>query len=93
MLVVPICAHTLYSRPVIVGEEDSVTLVPRGNHRDLLLTQDGQLGYEVLSGDRIEISLSRSRKIDVIELSSRSYFDLLEEKLRWGQGIVSFEKE
>ena len=58
-----------------------------GNHRDLLLTQDGQLGYEVLSGDRIEISLSRSRKIDVIELSSRSYFDLLEENFGGGRGL------
>jgi NAD+ kinase len=93
MLVVPICAHTLYSRPVVAGEDDTVTLVPRGNHRDLLLTQDGQLGYEILPGDRIEISLSRTQKIDVILLPSRNYFDLLQEKLRWGQGIVTFEKE
>jgi NAD+ kinase len=93
MIIVPICAHTLYSRPVIAGEEDVVTLIPRGNHRDLLLTQDGQLGYEILPGDRIEISLSRSRTIDVILLPSRNYFDLLQEKLRWGQGIVTFEKE
>jgi len=93
MLVVPICAHTLYSRPVVAGEDDTVTLVPRGNHRDLLLTQDGQLGYEIFPGDRIEIALSRSQKIDVILLPSRNYFDLLQEKLRWGQGIVTFEKE
>ncbi len=93
MLVVPICAHTLYSRPVVAGAEDTITLVPRGNHRDLLLTQDGQLGYEILPGDRIEISLSRTQKIDVILLPSRNYFDLLQEKLRWGQGIVTFEKE
>ncbi|HPE65373.1 MAG TPA: NAD(+)/NADH kinase, partial [Synergistales bacterium] len=93
MLVVPICAHTLYSRPVVAGEDDTVTLVPRGNHRDLLLTQDGQLGYEILPGDRIEISLSRTQKIDVLLLPSRNYFDLLQEKLRWGQGIVTFEKE
>ncbi|NLM70608.1 MAG: NAD(+)/NADH kinase [Synergistaceae bacterium] len=93
MLIVPICAHTLYSRPVVAGEDDTITLIPRGNHRDLLLTQDGQLGYEILPGDRIDISLSRSHKIDVIILPSRNYFDLLQEKLRWGQGIVTFEKE
>ncbi len=93
MIILPICAHTLYSRPVVVGEDDTITLIPRGNHRDLLLTQDGQLGYEILPGDRIDISLSRTHKIDVLTLPSRNYYDLLQEKLRWGQGIVTFEKE
>ena len=77
----------------MVGEDDTITLIPRGNHRDLLLTQDGQLGYEILPGDRIDISLSRTHKIDVLTLPSRNYYDLLQEKLRWGQGIVTFEKE
>ena len=93
MIIVPICAHTLYARPVVVGENDVVTLVPRGSHRDLLLTQDGQLGYEILPGDRIEISLCSSMGIDIITLPCRSYYDLLQEKLQWGRGIVSFEKE
>ncbi len=44
MIIVPICAHTLYTRPVLAGENDVITLTPKGNHRDLLLTQDGQLG-------------------------------------------------
>lgn len=93
MIIVPICAHTLYTRPVLAGETDVITLTPRGNHRDLLLTQDGQLGYEILPGDTIRISLSTEHAVNVITLPSRSYFDLLQEKLQWGRGIVSFEKE
>lgn len=93
MIIVPICAHTLYTRPVLAGEKDVITLTPKGNHRDLLLTQDGQLGYEILPGDRIEISLNADKGIGIITLPSRSYFDLLQEKLQWGRGIVSFEEE
>lgn len=93
MIIIPICAHTLYSRPFLAGEEDVITLTPKGNHRDLLLTQDGQLGYEILPGDSIRLSLNREKAVNVINLPSRTYFDLLQEKLQWGRGIVSFETE
>lgn len=93
MVIVPICAHTLYARPVLAGDKDVVTLVPRGDHRDLLLTQDGQLGYEILPGDKIEIALNLEKGVRVIHLPSRSYCDLLHEKLQWGKGIVTYEKE
>ena len=93
MIIVPICAHTLYTRPVLAGEKDVITLTPKGNHRDLLLTQDGQLGYEILPGDSILISLNGEKAVSVITLPTRTYFDLLQEKLQWGRGIVTFEKE
>ncbi len=91
MVLAPICAHTLYARPVIGGERDIINLIPRGSHRDLMLTQDGQLGYEILPGDRIELSLSHTKVVKVIVLPQRTYFDLLHEKLKWGQGIVRYE--
>lgn len=89
----PICAHTLYSRPVIFGREDRITLIPKGDHRDLVLTQDGQLGYEILPSDRIEISLSSEKTVKLIMLEGRDYYDLLQEKLNWGQGIMHQDKE
>ncbi|ADE56980.1 MULTISPECIES: NAD(+)/NADH kinase [Aminobacterium] len=93
MVLAPICAHTLYARPVIVGENDVISLIPRGTHRDLMLTQDGQLGYEILPGDRIELSLSRDKVVNVVTLPQRTYFDLLQEKLKWGQGIERNENK
>jgi len=35
-----------------------VTITPKGDHREIFLTQDGQLGYELLPGDRVEVSIS-----------------------------------
>ncbi len=93
MVLAPICAHTLYSRPVIFGEKDRITLIPKGDHRDLILTQDGQLGYEILPSDRIEIMFSNDKNINLIMLPDRDYYYLLQEKLQWGQGSKSLNRE
>ncbi len=85
MLLTPICAHTLYARPIILGEDDVVSIVPLGDHRELMLTQDGQLGYEIIPGDRLDVFLSQDRFIKVITLPDRDYYALLQEKLQWGK--------
>lgn len=91
MILAPICAHTLYARPMVLGPEDVLALVPRGESRDLTLTQDGQLGYEILPGDRIEIALSSDKRVDVLWLPDRDYYDLLSKKLMWGKTFYSGE--
>jgi len=93
LLLCPICAHTLYARPVVFGKDDKICLIPKGDHRDLVLTQDGQLGYEILPSDRIEIMLSKDKKVKLIMLPGRTYYDLLQEKLQWGRGIVNPDRE
>ena len=84
MLLAPLCAHTLYSRPLMASENDSITLIPRGVSRDLMLTQDGQLAYEVFPNDRIDINLSCSKKIRTVNLPGRNFLDIVREKLGWG---------
>jgi len=86
MLLAPICAHTLYSRPLLAGPEDTITLAPKGGARDVTLTQDGQLAYEVLPGDSISISLS-DRTIRTIYMPNRTFLDLVQEKLSWGRRL------
>ncbi|HPJ25080.1 MAG TPA: NAD(+)/NADH kinase [Synergistaceae bacterium] len=85
MLLVPICAHTLYARPLVLGETDVVSVVPLGDHRELMLTQDGQLGYEIIPGDRLEVSLMKDKCIKTITLPERDYYALLQEKFQWGR--------
>ena len=88
MLLVPICAHTLYARAMVFGDEDTIQVVPRGDHRDMMLTQDGQLGYELLPGDCISVSLSREKWVSMILLQDKDYYDLLLEKFQWGQNLA-----
>ncbi|MBR0316960.1 MAG: NAD(+)/NADH kinase [Synergistaceae bacterium] len=89
MILAPLCAHTLYSRPLIASDTDVITLIPRGFSRDLMLTQDGQVAYEIFPNDRIEINLSKSRKIRTINLPGKNFLDIVSEKLGWGQAFNS----
>ena len=85
MLLAPLCAHTLYSRPLMAADTDRISLIPRGSSRDITLTQDGQLAYEVFPGDRIDVELSQDKVIQTVVLPGHSFLDLVREKLGWGQ--------
>lgn len=89
MLLAPLCAHTLYSRPLMASDNDTITLIPRGVSRDLILTQDGQLAYEVFPNDRIEIRLSRTKKIRTVILPEKNFLDIVRDKLGWGKAFTS----
>ena len=72
---------------MISAEDDCISLIPKGPTRDIMLTQDGQLAYEVFPGDKIDITLSRSKKIRTVNLPGRSFLDIVREKLGWGQAF------
>ena len=93
MLIAPICAHTLYARPVVLSSGDNAIIIPKGETRNLMLTQDGQLGYELLPDDRLEVMIDSDMFVNTIQLYGRSYYDLLREKLRWGFNGISGEGE
>ena len=84
LLLAPLCAHTLYSRPILASKGDFITLIPRGASRDIMLTQDGQLAYEVFPGDMINIKLSDNKKIRTLMLRDKTFLDIVNEKLGWG---------
>ena len=84
MVLAPLCAHTLYSRPITAGPSDRISLIPQDCTRDITLTQDGQLAYEVFPGDRIDVELSKDRFIKTVVLNGHSFLDLVREKLGWG---------
>jgi NAD+ kinase len=73
---------------MVFGDEDTIQVIPTGDHRDMMLTQDGQLGYELLPGDRIGVSLSKEKSVNIILLPDRDYYDLLLEKFQWGQNVI-----
>ena len=50
------------------------------------MTYDGQAGYPLHEGDVVSIRRSE-RKLRLVKSPSRSYFELLHEKLRWGERL------
>jgi NAD+ kinase len=89
MLLAPICPHSLYTRPVVLSSNDILTVTPKGNARNLVLTQDGQIGYGILPDDIIKVKLDSDLHVYTIELEGRSYYDTLKKKLRWCFNAIS----
>jgi NAD+ kinase len=79
----PICPHTLTNRPVIVPDTSVVQILCRGEE-GTFLTIDGQVGEPIHKGDRI-VCRSSSNTISLIRPPKMLYFDVLREKLKWGE--------
>lgn len=83
MAITPICPHTLTNRALVVSHKSKITVELAGESRSVMLTVDGQWGYQLLPGDRVEISRAASPLR--LYQSGRSYFEILRTKLKWGE--------
>jgi len=87
MVLVPICAHSLSFRPLVVPATDPVEILCAGNphHDEMMLTSDGQQPIPVLTGDRVVVrpALHPAR---LVKFGLSSFYDRLREKLQWGRG-------
>src|SRR6476620_7011472 len=85
MLITPIAPHTLTYRPIVIPGNSTVRVQPTMDARDeIVFTLDGQSTFPVHPGD--EISVSRAAKpLRLIHPTTRSYFEVLRTKLKWGE--------
>ena len=85
LLLTPIAPHTLTNRPIIIPGSATVRVQPHMDSRDeVFVTFDGQAGFQLEDGD--EISICRAeRSLRLIHPSTRSYFEVLRQKLKWGE--------
>lgn len=89
MALVPICPHTLSDRPIVVGGDQCVRLVVRGDERSqATVTFDGQISANLHNGDSVEVRCS-DVPLKLIHPTGSSYFAILRNKLRWGRGQES----
>ncbi len=80
----PIAPHTLTNRPVVLPATSRIELYPAIERSpDLLVTIDGQDGIPLEAGSAITVERS-PRRLRLIHTSSRTHFDMLREKLKWG---------
>ena len=84
LVVTPIAPHTLTNRPIVIPSSSAVRVQPQMTDRDeVFVTFDGQAGYELQAGD--EVSVFRAAlPLRLVRPSTRSYFEVLREKLKWG---------
>jgi NAD+ kinase len=86
LLLTPIAPHMLTNRPVVVPASSEIRVKPavNGSNEQMFVTIDGQSGHALQSAD--EICITRAdRPLKLIRASTRTYFDVLRQKLKWSQ--------
>jgi len=88
LVLTPIAPHTLTNRPIVIPSSSSVRVKPMMDERpgndEVFVTFDGQTGADLHAGD--EITVCRAREpMRLVRPATRSYFEVLREKLNWGK--------
>lgn len=79
-IITPIAPHSLTQRPVVVPADFEIEFKVPTN---AVVIVDGQEFYELDDKDSLKIKISL-KKAKMIHRSSRDFFKVLSEKLRWG---------
>jgi NAD+ kinase len=90
LVIVPICAHTLSDRPIVVASSSviEVKLLERPDTR-ANVTCDGMVLGALSPGDRLEVTTA-AEQVTLLHPPGHDYYKLLRSKLHWGRG--SFER-
>lgn len=80
----PICPHMLTNRPVIVPDSSVIRIVNRAADDDTYLTIDGQVGEPLRHLDQV-VCRSSSYCLQLIRPPRSLFFDVLRQKLKWGE--------
>jgi NAD+ kinase len=84
MIVTSICPHSLNVRPIVIPDKKEVCVELKKKHGDIVLTLDGQFGYELNQGDKIFIKKFERHNLKIVQSPMRNYFSLLRSKLNLG---------
>ncbi|MGB9736272.1 MAG: NAD(+)/NADH kinase [bacterium] len=84
IILTPICPHTLTNRPIVLSPDARVEIGLETDEKDVVITLDGQVSSHV--GKKHKIIISKSPNYTtVIKSPFRNYFEILREKLKWGE--------
>jgi len=84
IIITPICPHTLTIRPIIIPDDVKIRALLKSRNEEVTLTLDGQQGFSLEFEDVLEVGKAEGR-ILLIKSPYRHYFELLREKLKWGE--------
>jgi NAD+ kinase len=83
-VITPICPHSLANRSLVVPDTFTMEVDCRAGEEPVFLTVDGQVGVELKLGDRVLLKKAET-KIRLVRPPRKTYFELLRNKLKWGQ--------
>ena len=86
IVLTPIASHTLTNRPIVIPAEREVRVKSTSANAgdEVFVTVDGQTGLGLQQGDDVSIAKAE-RKLRLIRATTRSYFEVLRQKLKWNE--------
>jgi NAD+ kinase len=84
MIVTAICPHLLTIRPMVVHGDAQINLSVVGIPEQTFMTVDGQEAIEVQVGDNLLCRRSE-HTVQLVRLRTDGFFDVLRQKLKWGE--------
>jgi NAD+ kinase len=82
LIITPIAPHTLTVRPIVISDNNVVSLKIEGRNINYLLSLDSR--FEVFDGS-LEIKLKRATfSVNILKFKNHNYFSTLRNKLMWG---------
>ena len=85
IILTPICPFTLTNRPLLIPDNTAIEIRLEDSPEDIVLTLDGQEGFEMDPRDRIFVSKS-PHAVQMISFEPDSYYKVLKTRLHWSGG-------
>jgi NAD+ kinase len=76
MLLTPICPHSFFDRSIVIGEESHIRIRVSADHRETLLTVDGQEGFQLEDGDEVHVERDPAR-VKLLRRPGANFFQVL----------------
>jgi NAD+ kinase len=83
LVLVPICAHALSARPVVIPGDNDVEIVIKDLKGGAYLVYDGQINFEIQEGDHIKIKADKG-SLRLVKAVRQKWPEALRTKLNMG---------
>jgi len=85
-VVVPICPHTLTTRPLVIPSYENITVKLKTDSECIYVTADGQENVKICGGSSVNITKyeHKAKLIQIVDEEESGFYGILRKKLHWG---------
>lgn len=84
-VIVPICPHTLTTRPIVIPADEKISVKIKSDSEFVYVTSDGQENIRLSANDTINIEKYEHKTLVInIDDEENGFYNLLRKKFHWG---------
>ncbi|MGI6604269.1 MAG: NAD(+) kinase [Firmicutes bacterium] len=81
MVITPICPHSLSARSIVISGKETLRATISSSHDDMMLTVDGQKGYDLEPNDSVVVTPAHF-KAKLVRMPGQGFYRILRTRLR-----------